>query len=136
MEKAHVITDFIRKGFEKGQFEMMTNGTEERQFLYAEDCCEALEIIMNNYNDFKSEDKLHITSFYSTTIKDIAKIIQQCFIKINKNDVIIKPGQAKDTVQMDTRNEANNFITRWWKPKTSIEEGINKVFDEMKKKYE
>ena len=35
MEKAHVITDFIRKGFEEGEFEMMTDGTEERQFLYA-----------------------------------------------------------------------------------------------------
>ena len=31
------------KGFEEGEFEMMTDGTEERQFLYAEDCCEALE---------------------------------------------------------------------------------------------
>ena len=41
MDKAHVITDFIKKGFEEGDFEMMTDGTEERQFLYAEDCCEA-----------------------------------------------------------------------------------------------
>ena len=32
MEKAHVITDFIRKGFEEGSFEMLTDGTEERQF--------------------------------------------------------------------------------------------------------
>ena len=32
-EKSHVITDLIRKGFEEGQFEMMTDGTEERQFL-------------------------------------------------------------------------------------------------------
>jgi nucleoside-diphosphate-sugar epimerase len=32
-EKSHVITDFIRKGFEEGDFEMMTDGTEERQFL-------------------------------------------------------------------------------------------------------
>ena len=35
MEKAHVITDFIRKGFETGVIDMMTDGTEERQFLYA-----------------------------------------------------------------------------------------------------
>ena len=39
-DKAHVITDFIRKGFEEGDFEMMTDGEEVRQFLYAEDCCE------------------------------------------------------------------------------------------------
>ena len=49
MDKAHVITDFIKKGFEQGDFEMMTDGTEERQFLYAEDCCEALETVMENY---------------------------------------------------------------------------------------
>ena len=56
MEKAHVITDFIRKGFEEKQFEMMTDGTEERQFLYAEDCCEALEtVILSIYNLKNSE---------------------------------------------------------------------------------
>jgi dTDP-D-glucose 4,6-dehydratase len=54
---------FIRKGFEETKFEMLTDGTEERQFLYAEDCCEALETIMDNYTDFKPEDPLHITSF-------------------------------------------------------------------------
>ena len=42
MDKAHVITDFIRKGFESGDIDMMTDGTEAREFLYAEDCCEAV----------------------------------------------------------------------------------------------
>ena len=135
MEKAHVITDFIRKGFEDGEFEMMTDGTEERQFLYAEDCCEGLETVMENYTDFKTEDPLHITSFNSTSIKDIAHIIQGCFNRIEKYDVKITPGFAKDPVQLDKRNEANTFITGWWLPKTSIDKGIDKVFDEMKKEY-
>ena len=136
MEKAHVITDFIRKGFEEGQFEMMTDGTEERQFLYAEDCCEALETVMENYTDFKPEDPLHITSFHSTSIKDVAQIIQGCFNMIGKMDVRIKPGLAKDSVQMDKRNEADTYIHGWWLPKTGIEAGIHKVFDAMKKNYE
>ena len=38
---------------------MLTDGTEERQFLYAEDCCEALETIMECYSDFKPSDPLH-----------------------------------------------------------------------------
>lgn len=134
-DKAHVITDFIRKGFEDGEFEMMTDGTEERQFLYAEDCCEGLETVMENYTDFKTEDPLHITSFNSTSIKDIAHIIQGCFNRIEKYDVKITPGFAKDPVQLDKRNEANTFITGWWLPKTSIDKGIVKVFDEMKKEY-
>ena len=136
MEKAHVITDFIRKGFEEGQFEMMTDGTEERQFLYAEDCCEALETVMENYTDFKPEDPLHITSFHSNTVREIANIIQGCFGLIERYDVKINSGLAKDSVQMDKRNEADNYILNWWVPKTTIDVGIRKVFNEMKKDYE
>ena len=134
-EKSHVITDFIRRGFEEGEFEMLTDGTEERQFLYAEDCCEALEIVMQSYTDFKPEDPLHITSFHSTSIKEVAEIIQGQFNLIGKCDVKIKPGLAKDSVQMDKRNEADMYITGWWMPKTGIDKGIAKVFKEMKKEY-
>lgn len=131
-EKSHVITDLIRKGFEEGEFEMLTDGTEERQFLYAEDCCEALETIMNCYSDFKPEDKLHITSFRNSTIKEIAEIIQGQFNLIGKHNVKIKPGVAKDSVQLDKRNQPNNYITGWWMPKTNLQDGIAKIFEVMK----
>jgi len=136
MEKAHVVTDFIRRGFEETEFEMLTDGTEERQFLYAEDCCEALETVMECYSDFKPTDPLHITSFNSTSIAKIAAIIQGQFNLIGKYDVKIKPGIAKDSVQMDKRNEADTYISGWWLPKTGIDQGIAKVFEEMKKDYE
>jgi len=136
MEKAHVITDFIRRGFEETEFEMLTDGTEQRQFLYAEDCCEALETVMNCYSDFKPTDPLHITSFNATSIQQIAAIIQGQFNLIGKYDVKIKPGLAKDSVQLDKRNEADTYITGWWTPKTTIDTGISKVFEEMKKDYE
>ena len=136
MEKAHVITDFIRRGFEEGEFEMLTDGTEQRQFLYAEDCCEALETVMECYSDFKPTDPLHITSFNATSINEIAAIIQGQFNLIERFDVKIKAGLAKDSVQMDKRNEADTYISGWWTPKTGISEGIAKVFAEMKKDYE
>ena len=134
LDKAHVITDFIRKGFEEGEFEMMTDGTEERQFLYAEDCCEALETVMENYTDFKPEDPLHITSFRATPIKEVAQIIMGQFNLIGKQ-VKINPGLAKDSVQMNKRNEADSYITDWWLPQTNMQDGIKAVFDEMKKEY-
>jgi nucleoside-diphosphate-sugar epimerase len=132
IDKAHVITDFIRKGFEEKEFEMMTDGTEERQFLYAEDCCEALETVMESYTDFKPEDPLHITSFHSNTIREVANIIQGCFHMEGMYDVNIKSGLAKDSVQMDKRNTADTFILDWWVPKTTIDVGIRKVFEDMK----
>lgn len=134
-EKSHVITDFIRKGFEEGEFEMLTDGTEERQFLYAEDCCEALETVMECYGDFKPTDPLHITSFHSSSIKHVAELIQGQFGLIGRHDVKIKPGLAKDSVQMDKRNEADLYITGWWMPKTTIDKGIAKVFEQMKGEY-
>jgi len=135
MEKAHVITDFIKKGFETGTIDMMTDGTEEREFLYAEDCCEALEAVMQNYSDFTSDDDLHITTGYSTDILGIARTIQSLFEEIGR-EVTIVPAESKDEVQKDARNVPDSYITKWWQPKTSVTEGITKVFNEMKKNYD
>ena len=131
IEKSHVITDFIRKGFETGKIEMLTDGTEKREFLYAEDCCEALEKVMEEYETLDSDDNLHITSFHSTTILEIANIIRQLFLSNHKIITLI-PSEAKDEVQKDARNEADPYILKLWKPKTSIRDGIKKVFEVMK----
>jgi len=135
MEKAHVITDFIAKGFETGTIDMMTDGTEQREFLYAEDCCEALETVMQEYNSFTSNDELHITSGVSTSILEIAQQIQLYFGGIQK-EVKIVPASSKDEVQKDARNIPDPYIRKWWEPKTSITHGIGKVFTEMKKNYD
>ena len=134
-DKAHVITDFIRKGFEEGDFEMMTDGEEVRQFLYAEDCCEGLESVMKNYDEFYANDPLHITNFDYTSIREVAIIIENEFKLIGKPINII-PGEASDSVQLDKRNEADRFIEKYWSPKTDLETGIAKVFEAMKKNYD
>jgi len=134
-KKAHVITDFIRKGFEEGDFEMMTDGEEVRQFLYAEDCCEGLEAVMKNYDEFYANDPLHITNFDYTSIREVAIIIENEFKLIGK-PINIMPGEASDSVQLDKRNEADRFIEKYWSPKTDLETGIAKVFEAMKKNYD
>ena len=134
-EKSHVITDFIRKGFETGVIDMITDGQEEREFLYAQDCCDALETVMNNYEDFNSDDELHVTSFSSIKIIDIAQIIQQKFAMIGKK-IDIKPSIDTDTVQQNSKNVASKYLTNWCKPTTSLEDGIAKVFASMKKNYD
>ena len=134
MEKAHVITDFIIKGFETGVIDMMTDGTEEREFLYAEDCCEALETIMGCYDQFTCDDELHITTGISTSILEIAQIIQILFRNIGK-EVEVVPASSKDEVQKDARNISDPYIERWWQPKTDVVDGISNVFNEIKLNY-
>jgi len=133
-DKAHVITDFIRKGFETGVIDMMTDGTEAREFLYAEDCCEALETVMGNYDRLNSDDELHITTGSHTTILEIAEIIKRLFSNIGK-DVVIQPAESKDEVQKDARNVPDPYIQKFWRSKTSVKQGISKVFEEMKKDF-
>ena len=131
MEKAHVITDFIRKGFESGVIDMMTDGTEAREFLYAEDCCEALEKIMEEYSNLSSDDELHITTGVYTSILEISQEIRKLFTDIGK-EVEVIPSEKKDEVQKDARNEPDSFIRKIWQPKTSVKDGLKKVFEEMK----
>jgi len=90
---------------------------------------------MNSFTDFKIDDPLHITSFNTTTIKDIAQIITGQFNMIGKS-VTYKPAEAKDTVQQNKKNEANTYITGWWMPKTNVQDGIAKVFNQMKEERE
>jgi nucleoside-diphosphate-sugar epimerase len=134
MEKAHVITDFIKKGFETGDVSMLTDGTEQREFLYAEDCCEALEAVMENYDQLDPEDNLHITSFEATSILNIGHIIQGLFAEVGRS-VTVTPAESKDEVQKDKRNEADRFITKFWNPKTTIQDGIRNVFNDMKGEF-
>jgi hypothetical protein len=55
---------------------------------------------------------------------------------MGKYDVVIKASEEKDSVQLDKRNMADTFITKWWTPKTTIDQGIAKVFNAMRKDYE
>ena len=134
MEKAHVITDFIHKGFKTGKIDMMTDGKEQREFLYAEDCCEAMETILQKYDSFSSDDELHITTGASTSILEIAQHIQVLFKKINL-EIDIVPNKSKDEVQKDARNVSDPYIKKWWTPKTNIVDGLSKVFDQIKLEY-
>ena len=135
MDKAHVITDFIRKGFESGDIDMMTDGTEAREFLYAEDCCEALETVMEKYDNLTCDDELHITTGVYTTVLEIAEEIKSLFAGIGKT-ITVTPAQSKDEVQKDARNEPDLYINEFWQYKTSVPEGLKKVFEEMKKDYD
>jgi nucleoside-diphosphate-sugar epimerase len=120
LEKSHVITDFILKAKE-GEITMMTDGKEERQFLYAEDCSNALMILSQKYDEIDREKNLHITSFGWNSILEIAEIIQETI------PCKITPSTEIDSVQLNKKNEPDPYILEFWKPEISLREGINKI---------
>ena len=127
LDKSHVITDFILMALEKKKIDMLTNGKETREFLYADDCSAGLFKIMNKFDYFKKIKKeLHLTTTKKTKVIDIAKIIKKILKKKNI-DIRINRAIFKDDVQKNKSNEANKFLFNFWKPKYTIESGIDKT---------
>ena len=129
LSKSHVITDFILKGLKYNTVKMLTNGKEDREFLYAEDCCRGLELVMKNFSNItKKTSTIDLTSRKSSSILKIAKIIQRLFFQKDKNVEFI-PAKTKDTVQLNKKNKSNNFFFKYWTPKFSLNRGIREVFN-------
>ncbi len=128
LTKSHVITDLIIKAHDTGTIDLLTDGTEERQFLYAEDCCEALLVLSQKYKDIPRTEPLHITNFEWTTVLTVASLIASHFPSAK-----VLPAISKDEVQKDKRNEPDPFIHTYWKSKTSLEQGITNIVEAMKK---
>ena len=124
--KTHVITDFIEKARRTGVIDMRTDGTEARQMLHADDCSECLYTLSQRYADLPRDKNYHITSFEWNTMLEIAEIIAERF-----PGTVIRPAAAKDTVQLDKRNEADPWILEFWRPRIGLREGIANIIDEM-----
>ena len=127
LDKSHVITDLIIKAHDTGTIDLLTTGEEERQFLFADDCCEALIALSEKYNEIPRDKELHVTNFEWTNILNVADIIAAHF-----PGSTIVPAVSKDEVQKDKRNEPNPFIHTYWKSTIKLEDGIAKIVATMK----
>jgi nucleoside-diphosphate-sugar epimerase len=117
-EKSHVITDFIKKAIGTGVIDMITDGQEERQFLYADDCCECLHTLSYLYDSLDRTEDFHISSFEWVKVMDIAKMVQ------SNIPCTIIPSSDTDSVQKNAKNDPSTNILKYWSPKTSISDGI------------
>jgi len=128
MEKSHVVTDFITKALKKNNIPMLTNGVEERDFLYADDCCHGLEIVMKKYNNFKNKNIIDLSYGKYTKIIKVAVIIKNIFKKKGIDIKVIK-GKKDDQLQKNKKNIPNTYLKKYWKPKFSLEQGIEEVLN-------
>jgi len=128
LEKSHVITDFILKAIKNKKINMLTNGNEKRDFLYADDCCHGLLIIMKKYNDLKRQEIIDLNYGVYTKIINVAKIVRNIF-KEQSFDIKIIKGRQIDEVQKNKINKSNNLLVKYWKPRISLKNGIQKIFN-------
>ena len=122
-DKSHVITDFIKMAKNDGIIKMRTDGTESRQFLYADDACEALYKLATVYKKLNKKEDYCITSFEWNKVYEIAQVLDV----LSSCEVI--PADRKDQTQLNAMNEPNDNIKKYWQPKTSLKEGIMKLYN-------
>jgi nucleoside-diphosphate-sugar epimerase len=127
-EKSHVVTDFITIALNKKNIPMLTNGAEERDFLYADDCCHGLEIVMKKYNIFKNKKIIDLSYGKYTKIIKVAVIIKNIFKKKGIDIKVIR-GKKDDQLQKNKKNIPNTYLKKYWKPKFSLEQGIEEVLN-------
>lgn len=118
--KSHVITDFIHMAKENNLIEMRTNGSENRQFLYVDDCVLGIESWINGLWDDNSR-YYDITSFKWNSIFDVASIIS------SRTGSKFKLGVKADSIQKGIMNEPDPYILKFWRPVISLENGIEKL---------
>ena len=126
LEKSHVITDFIHKANDSKCIDMITDGTESRQFLHAEDCSRCLITLAEQYKSIPRDKELHIASGQWHTILEVAEIIVGLFPGTE-----ILPAKTKDEVQKNSHIDPDPYIKEYWKPKIGLEDGVVRVARDM-----
>ncbi|MBN1381134.1 MAG: SDR family oxidoreductase [Deltaproteobacteria bacterium] len=126
--RSHVITDFVVSAIKNNSIHVITDGEEERQFLYVDDCVRYLYAIANDYKNLKINQEIHIAGFKWYKIRDIAEIVSQKF------GTAVSFGKRKDQTHLNFKFEPNNFILNYGRPLISIEEGISIIADHFKAK--
>ena len=121
--KSHVITDFIKMAKHDKVIKMRTDGTESRQFLYADDACEALLTLAKKYKKLDKNKDYCITSFEWNKVYKIAEVLDV----LSSCEVI--PADRKDETQRNAMNEPDPYIKKYWQPRTSLKEGIMKLYN-------
>jgi nucleoside-diphosphate-sugar epimerase len=122
LNKSHVVTDFVLKAKKNKKIDMLTDGTELRQMLYSTDAAECLYKLSLKYNELPRDKNYHITGFEWSSVLDIANTIVEFY-----PGTVIVPAKSKDMGQLDKRNEPDSYILNFWKPKTSLKDGINHI---------
>jgi GDP-L-fucose synthase len=123
VENGHVIGSLIAKFAtakkENKPVEILGNGTAMREFLYSEDCADALIFLMNNY---ESSDIINVGCNEYLSIKDLVEILSILF---EYDNIVWDTSFPNGTLykKLDT----TKLEKLGWKYKTSLVEGLEKA---------
>lgn len=133
LNNSHVLPALIRKFHtaktqNQAQVEIWGTGAPLREFLHVDDLAEACLFLMDNYND---ELFVNVGSGTDISIKDLALLVKK--IVGYEGELVFDTSKPDGTPRKLMDVSRINHLG--WQHKISLEEGINKVYEEVKNMF-
>lgn len=133
LNNSHVLPALIRKFHtaktqNQTQVEIWGTGAPLREFLHVDDLAEACLFLMDNYND---ELFVNVGSGTDISIKDLALLVKK--IVGYEGELVFDTSKPDGTPRKLMDVSRINHLG--WQHKISLEEGISKVYEEVKNMF-
>lgn len=133
LNNSHVLPALIRKFHtaktqNQAQVEIWGTGAPLREFLHVDDLAEACLFLMDNYND---ELFVNVGSGTDISIKDLALLVKK--IVGYEGELVFDTSKPDGTPRKLMDVSRINHLG--WQHKISLEEGISKVYEEVKNMF-
>jgi GDP-L-fucose synthase len=130
LNNSHVLPALLRKFITAKQngnssVTIWGTGNPKREFLHADDLAEACVFLMENYNE---PGLVNIGVGDDLSILDLAKLVKK--VVSFEGEILTDPSKPDGTPRK--LMDVNKLHAMGWKAKISLEEGISKVYQEIK----
>jgi len=126
LQSSHVVPALIRKAHEAklaglDHVTIWGSGTPRREFLFSEDCADALVFILKNYEDY---EHINVGSGEDLPILDLMKLIAD--VVGFEGRIETDPSKPDGTPRKLMSNE--KLARLGWKPTTDLRDGISRAY--------
>ncbi|MBI4932068.1 MAG: GDP-L-fucose synthase [Bacteroidetes bacterium] len=133
LNTSHVLPAQLRKFHEakknsKPYVELWGTGIPKREFLHVDDCAEACLFLMEKYND---AGQINVGMGEDISIIDLARLINK--ITVYKGEMKFDSSKPDGTPRK--LMDVSKIHALGWKHKIGLEEGIRKVYEEVKTQF-
>nr|WP_269439395.1 GDP-L-fucose synthase [Roseibium limicola] len=133
LSSSHVLPALIRKAHEAKlagtpQITVWGTGTPKREFLYVDDCADALVFLLKGYSEY---EHINVGSGADVSILDLTRLV--CKVIGFKGDIVHDLSKPDGTPRK--LMSAERLTALGWSPNVGLEDGIRRTYESFLTKF-